>query len=758
MNLCNFAKVIQARSTKEPSTIQSWQTSSNNETFSSPQNASNIGVSQRYAFYMKFMQRFPKLHVTQNNFGNNIRKVQDYVHKTKYFNGNNKNGERSRFVEHFSLQSWEKLPYSEKITHTYTNCNPCQLLHSEYSSLHKSYSSSNIPSACKSLGESISALQTNRSMSQKTGLQVIKSIVNVIQPVVEKNLNIQFPKDVSSCISPSFTTMRDTTTVMKNVSSSISASLVADDTDVSHFLALNKSYSQHDKERIAMGFISTQEAESEKISRLEKEAKQKVQKKVHHGKFESYIFEKDAVLQEVRNYPAGRPVNWTRLARNYNVTINGKTPDNAGQVLKAFCKSQGVKTEQFNIAKVESCRDIQRRTRRRKKRIGKTRLSVPVQRSAKKIKNAIKTMCQNKQIDLGKKVVHKSLKENKINKNGMIEETECKLYSRKIPLTAIIDSEIKRFNDAGVLRIDGKVRKHHLKVWHDHSEILNHSYFNCMVMFLYNTEIFLSDQEYGTKFPNKKGLDVQSFVERPQLHIFGQSGSSDVEQLEYSQTRLKDLASLSELQNPPILRVFSGDNPARQFESGQQRGGSYSCICGINVEDHTNLECAFRTLPSSLEERRQVVVAGSLWRQLQNGKINPFQNLKKQEIVDELEARGIWDYGNLKPELSAQMSNLLHGINRPPALMVPNPEKSAASLGIGMYDVLGCEPLHDICNIVQNIITELPFHVPEQSRKDFESFSSTTIGDKTQLKGSDARLFAVKLASFMQSMHHDGKV
>ena len=65
-------------------------------------------------------------------------------------------------------------------------------------------------------------------------------------------------------------------------------------------------------------------------------------------------------------------------------------------------------------------------------------------------------------------------------------------------------------------------------------------------------------------------------------------GSSDKEQLTYNETRLSDLKDITEtVAGYRIrLRVFTGDNPARQYEGGQQRGGNYSCLCGVNVTDH----------------------------------------------------------------------------------------------------------------------------------------------------------------------------
>lgn len=44
------------------------------------------------------------------------------------------------------------------------------------------------------------------------------------------------------------------------------------------------------------------------------------------------------------------------------------------------------------------------------------------------------------------------------------------------------------------------------------------------------------------------------------------AGSSDKEQLTYTETRLQDLHNVKEVKNiNPIIGVFTGDIPARQF-------------------------------------------------------------------------------------------------------------------------------------------------------------------------------------------------
>lgn len=63
--------------------------------------------------------------------------------------------------------------------------------------------------------------------------------------------------------------------------------------------------------------------------------------------------------------------------------------------------------------------------------------------------------------------------------------------------------------------------------------------------------------------------------------------------------------------------------------------------------------------------------------------------------------------------------------------------------------MLACEPLHVLTNVIQNLIEEFPYHVPDGTEEEFLAFSETTIGPKNQIKGFDARLYAVKLDKFI---------
>ncbi|VDI28834.1 Hypothetical predicted protein [Mytilus galloprovincialis] len=122
-------------------------------------------------------------------------------------------------------------------------------------------------------------------------------------------------------------------------------------------------------------------------------------------------------------------------------------------------------------------------------------------------------------------------------------------------------------------------------------------------------------------------------------------------------------------------------------------------------------------------------------------------------------ARNIETTDKDRKQLHEDLTQLLHGISRPPALMIPEPHLPTENINIPSYEILCTEPLHDLTNVIQNIIAELPYHIQDkEAQKEFQNFSQTTIGDKNQVKGSDARLYLVKLAKFAANLHEQKKI
>uniref|UniRef100_A0A8W8L0T5 Uncharacterized protein n=1 Tax=Magallana gigas TaxID=29159 RepID=A0A8W8L0T5_MAGGI len=474
--------------------------------------------------------------------------------------------------------------------------------------------------------------------------------------------------------------------------------------------------------------------------------------KRHVGKLGNYLFDRDAFLKFIEALPSGSKVSWRDLGIRFQVkNKSGLRPSNAGQVLMEAAKSLGIDVSKFNTEKRISGRDYAQRIRRARHKLMYQKVSIPASQPTRKLHTEIRRRMNNQEIYVGELIAPKTYRRNHITSSGDLEETEVTVHGRKIPLEHIrrqmnvdqgllfrwrkddyenLDEEtiLKRFSKLKIpvpsepmSALDELMKLEHtrnLKVWHDHSDILNHSYVSFMISALYDTAVYLRDEEFKERYPDRTPVDVQSAVEKPYLYILA----------------IYD-----------VLRVFSGNGPARQFEAGHQRGGNFSCLCGISVKEHQNLECALRFHPPTLSERMKILKSGVLWKEYSERNINPLYNLKKEALTDELEARGVDTYGKSAAEMKEKLVEILHGIQRPPALL----SSDIHFLSLSRYEIPPCEPLHDLSNIVQNLITELPTHIEDNKvQVDFEKFANATIGDKNQLKGSDARLFAVKLAKF----------
>jgi hypothetical protein len=60
---------------------------------------------------------------------------------------------------------------------------------------------------------------------------------------------------------------------------------------------------------------------------------------------------------------------------------------------------------------------------------------------------------------------------------------------------------------------------------------------------------------------------------------------------------------------------------------------------------------------------------GTMWKHFSASHINPLSNLKKNDLIDELDSRDIEVYNLNKTDLRSKLSEILHGIQRPAALI-----------------------------------------------------------------------------------------
>ncbi|VDI63951.1 Hypothetical predicted protein [Mytilus galloprovincialis] len=463
---------------------------------------------------------------------------------------------------------------------------------------------------------------------------------------MEKNLNIKFENPIKVSLSPLKTPeqkRKEFERNLKETKQKMDDAFTDVGEDIHVFLASGKSFNQYTRDRMSTSFESKKSASKRVLSRLNKE-KSGYKPKKHHGKFDNYKFDKDLFLQEIQQNPAGSTINWSLLARKYDIkSKNGTTPKNAGQVLKENIK-----------------------------------ISLPTKRPAKNLKTDIKRKVSSGELYIGVPVAPKSIVKTKITDAGTLNQEKEQIYGRKIPMQHIRKSALEHQIQSGTLRFftdeeyinisDQELRSRFLriqesipenrenaisflkslertrsiKLWHDHSDILNHSYVCFMLSWLYDTANYLTNQEYMEKYPERRPINVQAEVEKTKnLYIWTISqilnaGCKDEEQMTYVETRLEDLKDIDtpiEHDNYKIqdcLRLFSGDGPARQFEGGQQRGGNYPCLCGVHAEEHTNLLHCFQVSPQDLDDRCRLATSSNSLRKLKEGCLNPFQNLKKR--------------------------------------------------------------------------------------------------------------------------------
>ena len=111
--------------------------------------------------------------------------------------------------------------------------------------------------------------------------------------------------------------------------------------------------------------------------------------------------------------------------------------------------------------------------------------------------------------------------------------------------------------------------------------------------------------------------------------------------------------------------------------------------------------------------------------------------MTKQNLIRELNARSIYD--GEKKELEEILKTELHGVQRVPALLFPNPSENLESINCANYEILGFEPLHDIGKHIENLFTELPDHLPSIKASKLKTVLDLCIGAKETKRTIDYR-------------------
>lgn len=130
-------------------------------------------------------------------------------------------------------------------------------------------------------------------------------------------------------------------------------------------------------------------------------------------------WDKENLLTMLKNWPKGEIINWSAVARQYNVP--GK---NKGQVVKEFANENGV-----DVFKLDN-RPSSTRLRARKLRMPGGQISVPVHRTVKEVKEDWKEMIKLGKLTLGEPCYPHTLCKYAIQK-GELKKSEIVVYGRK---------------------------------------------------------------------------------------------------------------------------------------------------------------------------------------------------------------------------------------------------------------------------------------------------------------------------------------
>ena len=494
-------------------------------------------------------------------------------------------------------------------------------------------------------------------------------------------------------------------------------------------------------------------------------------KKTHSPKDTNMTWDIEGAMKELENFPPNQKINWSSVARKYAIPQR-----NAGQVLKETAAKHGIDT-----FRLEQSSDMVHtlRNRRRKSRLSGGEISMPCLPTVATIKEEKKQLILSGELNIGEPCAPFHLTKSVITSEGNVQFKDVSICGRKIPLKDIRVALLKKMKDYMHLYTDEQVksmsreeitsfmtkinyrpppnasladlqntisnfqRTRTLAIWHDHSTFLNTGYILFAIWIVYDPAVFYTQAEVQAK------VNIQSVVEEPAIYMTAPSSCSPADQLALVGDRIECLQELSQpvkasngVEISDCLRFFCGDKPAQQFERGTQIGGIYKCGgCGCKDCMMMDLAHAFHHSWRSLNDIQSIVLAGRLGNK--PGCLKPFDNLKVRELKNELQARGVTTPGMLKPKLLSTLTDILQGIQRVPTLLTLDPIQPLSRLNLQKYEVMDCEPLHDLKGHLYNLLPEIPYLLDSPLNMECQHLLDTTL-PKQKVSGAFLRVAAMK--------------
>ena len=132
--------------------------------------------------------------------------------------------------------------------------------------------------------------------------------------------------------------------------------------------------------------------------------------------------------------------------------------------------------------------------------------------------------------------------------------------------------------------------------------------------------------------------------------------------------------------------------------------------------------------------------------------VRPFENLSKEELLQEIRQQEQYTSSTNKKDLQQDLNKILRGIQRVPSILLTNPVQSLADFNLEQYQVLDCEPLHDIKGHISNVLTELPAVLDRNLREQCAKLIEADLS-KDKKNGFDYRRTLIHLLQLLHKLH-----
>lgn len=327
---------------------------------------------------------------------------------------------RAEYLTTFSFANWEALPKSAKSKHCLTDCRECT---KQFLALQQSFparkkqvprATKQAESACTGFLES--TLPANVSESEATQ-SLVEGMDRAYQDAfghsfLESVLQHLPDKQVQKKRSPVETKHQWRKIIQKNVQH------------------IEKQLQSRDATTIFEEGLSLKGYNRIRLSESHETPKQKVERVAKHPPNKKHIllpheimtWDTDAVVNELKNSPHDKKVNWTELARKHSVPgMNG------GQVIKEYAQKCGIDTISLDH------RQPGKVLRAKKLKIPGKDISFPCHKTVRQVKEEWAKLIQQWVYSIGEQCAPKEVT-TVTAKGGHIVKQQTTMYSRRIRL------------------------------------------------------------------------------------------------------------------------------------------------------------------------------------------------------------------------------------------------------------------------------------------------------------------------------------